>query len=239
LIKDLLRNFTEEVYLSQIYPATNSGKWGKNAIEFLKKLFDEVNMIVDLEQDGNVYLRPKSNDAILERINSDIYSAFHNSKPNPEEDLFWSKWQAASVKWHFDNRWYRAFVLQVRPNVCRVKLIDYGTEELCLFENMRKRLMFKDIPTQCFPLKLSNCCPADGDWDEESLTFLHELVVDQELIVQINEVENIDEKEGCFNYVGDMKICGDDRSIRDILVSENIVKEKNEEQESIDHKNCM
>jgi len=73
------------VYLSQIYPATNSGKWGKNAIEFLKKLFDEVNMIVDLEQDGNVYLRPKSNDAILERINSDIYSAFHNSKPNPEE----------------------------------------------------------------------------------------------------------------------------------------------------------
>ena len=290
--KFCMRNFTEEVYLSQIYPATNSGKWGKNAIEYLKKLLEEVNKIVDLEQDGksgqgripakvfvsvirgnkavrldvqqelvklgfastfvkprtkcqslpfdgpssisngdhvhmqlfkdeeelfiwpqhprleedssfvavasyvdwngNVYLRLKSSDASLERINSEIHLAFHDTKPSPE-DLYWSVGEAATVKWHLDNKWYRAFVLQVRPNVCRVKLIDFGTEELCLFENMRKRLMFKDVPIQCFPLKLFNCSPAGGEWDEESLTFLHELVVDKELMVQINKVENLNE----------------------------------------------
>ena len=34
------------------------------------------------------------------------------------------------------------------------------------------------------------------------------------------------QKEGWFNYIGEMKICGDERSIRDILVIESIVEEK-------------
>jgi len=324
-----LRNFTEEVYLSHIYPATNSGKWGENAIDFLRKLLEEANMIVDCEQDGksgqgripaklfvsvtrgnksvrldvqeelvklgfashiikpkekcqnsplngpspsnshldqthlqifnghdneelfiwpqhpplevdsrfeavasyvdwnaNVYLRPRSNEATLEKINSEINLTFHDSRPGPE-DMFWTVGEPATVKWHLDKRWYRAFVLQVRPNMCLVKLIDYGTEEFCLFENMRKSLMFEDIPLQCFPLKLQNCRPTSGEWNEESLIYLHELVVDKDLMVQVNEVECIEEKEGLYKYLGEIKFSSDDRSIIEILVEENIVEEEN------------
>ena len=49
----------------------------------------------------NVYFRPRSNDATLERINSEINLTFQGSRPGPE-DMFVTVGEAATVKWHLD-----------------------------------------------------------------------------------------------------------------------------------------
>ena len=273
-----MRNFTEEVHLSNVFPCTNSGNWTKTATEFLKIVLKDSNNIVDIQNvgkagrgsqpvqmfvevvrggaaettelgealtsqgwasrlvprppvspapavavedgeeyydpdpdmfnskeqlhlwpapppilqptveatasyvdwDGHVYLRPRCHDQRLARVNSELSARYTDSSPGME-DSYWSVGEAAIVKWHIDNNWYRAFVIQVLPNHCRVKIVDYGTESLALFTNMRKRTLqeVEEVPVLCFPLTLAGVQPRGGAWTEEQLTVFHELVVDK------------------------------------------------------------
>ena len=271
-----MRNFTEEVHLSNVFPCTNSGNWTKTATEFLKIVLKDSNNIVDIQNagkagrgsqpvqmfveivrdgaaetkelgealvsqgwasrlvprppvtpapavavedreeycdpdpdmfdtkehlhlwpppppilqqtveatasyvdwDGHVYLRPRCHDQRLARVNSELSARYTDSSPGME-DSYWSVGEAAIVKWHIDNNWYRAFVIQVFPNHCRVKIVDYGTENFALFTNMRKRTLMEEVPVLCFPLTLAGVQPRGGAWTEDQLTVFHELVVDK------------------------------------------------------------
>ena len=93
------------------------------------------------------------------------------------------------MRWHVDDRWYRAFVMEVFTNYCTIKLVDFGTEEMCFFDNMRKQLDFTDIPIMCFNMKLDNIRPGEDGWTEEVLTYLHQMVVDKDVIVNITETQ--------------------------------------------------
>ena len=74
------------------------------------------------------------------------------------------------------------------PNHCRVKIVDYGTESLALFTNMRKRTLMEEVPVLCFPLTLAGVQPRGGAWTEDQLTVFHELVVDKDLTISNIEV---------------------------------------------------
>ena len=91
------------------------------------------------------------------------------------------------MRWHVDDRWYRAFVMEVFTNYCKIKLVDYGTEEICFFDNMRKQLDFTEEPVMCVNMKLDNVRPGGDVWSEEVLTFLHQMVVDKDVIFTISD----------------------------------------------------
>ena len=131
---------------------------------------------------GVVYLRqPRPS---LDLVNRALQRRYEGSVAG-EEDGFWSVGDACIVEWSVDQGWYRAVVLRVFPNVCRVQLCDYGTEAHCYFRNMRKQLMMQDFPVQSFPLKVSNLSSAT--WTEEEITILHEMIVDKTVAVILED----------------------------------------------------
>jgi len=52
LQKFKMKNLTEEVCLSGVFPSSNNGKWSKSANKLVLKYLEDSNMIADIEQDG-------------------------------------------------------------------------------------------------------------------------------------------------------------------------------------------
>ena len=72
---------------------------------------------------------------------------------------------------------------------CLVKFVDYGSEELCKAENMRKGLFLTDIPVQCFTVQM-DIDPITMKWEEGVLNFIHKTVVEQ--VLQVNIIQKKD-----------------------------------------------
>jgi len=316
LQKFKMKNLTEEVCLSGIFPNSNSGKWSKSANKLVNNYLNESNMVADIEQDGRaghdrvpvkmsvsvvkdskvvevdihqelvkegfgnfvvhskprvastgqtrkndfvvdmfkfyeeekiqqwpehpelklnsqllscathvdwdgfIYLILNSSKLKLELMNEDINNMYQDSS-QAEEDKFWTTGQAAIAKWHVDNKWYRASVSSVQPNRCRVKLVDYGTEETIFFTSMRKTTFHQDVPVHCFRFKLDNLSPVNEDWSEDELIVFHESVVDKEVLVFPKTKKG--DSQGCF-YTGKLKVITTGEDLTDILAKKNITR---------------
>jgi len=101
-------------------------------------------------------------------------------------DLKWCVGEACIAQFSQDKKWYRGKVLQVIGWECLVKFVDYGNDELCKFENLRKGLFLTEIPVQCFPAKLS-IDPIGCQWEEGVLDFIHNTIVDKMMMVTVIE----------------------------------------------------
>ena len=73
---------------------------------------------------------------------------------------------------------------------CLVKFLDYGSEELCKTENMRKGLFLTDIPVQCFTVQM-DIDSITMKWEEHVLNFIHKTVVEQVLQVTIIQKKDV------------------------------------------------
>ena len=114
----------------------------------------------------------------LRIIGSVLDSKYADSSPSPH-DLQWSVGEACIAKFCLDKKWYRGVVLEVRDMAqCLVKFVDYGSEELCKPENMRKGLFMTDIPVQCFTVQM-DIDPITSKWEEGVLNFIHKTVIDR------------------------------------------------------------
>ena len=108
-----------------------------------------------------------------------------------KEDLSWSQGEACIALYTEDQykikTWNRGLVLKVLDEgACLVKFVDYGNEEKCSIKNLRKGLLFKDLPIQCFTVEL-NIQPVTEGWTEEGLAFLHKKLDQQVLYAVITE----------------------------------------------------
>eukprot|EP00092_Neocalanus_flemingeri_P035004 GFUD01038088.1.p1 GENE.GFUD01038088.1~~GFUD01038088.1.p1 ORF type:complete len:142 (+),score=42.97 GFUD01038088.1:250-675(+) len=97
----------------------------------------------------------------------------------------WSPGQACIAQFSLDAKWYRGEVLEIRDSgECLVKFVDYGSEELCNPQNLRRGLFLTDIPVQCFTVQM-DIQPVMMKWEESVLDFIHKTVVEQVLKVTI------------------------------------------------------
>jgi len=103
-----------------------------------------------------------------------------------QSDLQWCVGEACIAQFSLDKKWYRGEVLQVIGWECLVKFVDYGNDELCKFENLRKSLFLTEIPVQCFPARLS-IDPIGHQWAEGILDFIHNTIVDKPMKVTVIE----------------------------------------------------
>merc|ERR1712179_706399 len=101
-------------------------------------------------------------------------------------DLQWCVGEACIAQFSLDHRWYRGRVLQVMDRECLVKFVDYGNNELCKLENLRKGLFLTQVPIQCFPAKLG-IDPISYQWQEDILDLIHNMVVGKPMKVTVIE----------------------------------------------------
>jgi hypothetical protein len=118
---------------------------------------------------------------VLKMIGLVLNAKYRGSRPRPT-DLYWSPGESC-----LDDRWYRAVVLEVEVKgdgeLARVRFVDYGTEEWCEVEELRKDLFMVEQPVQAVTVRLVNVEPVEAAWSEAALDFLHTAVVDQVLVM--------------------------------------------------------
>lgn len=86
-----------------------------------------------------------------------------------------------------DNRFYRGRVLEVNEETssCIIHYIDYGNEEACSFENLRKSIALYQIPTQAHKCVLDRIKPIGNQWDRQTLDYIHKSIVEKNCLVKV------------------------------------------------------
>ncbi|XP_050437531.1 tudor domain-containing protein 1-like [Adelges cooleyi] len=94
------------------------------------------------------------------------------------------------AKYHLDNLWYRATILNKEETgeEYRVQFIDYGNIEMCTHDDLRSTLHMTDIPTLCVKGYFESILPLTGNkvWPTSVLDFIHAQLVEKECNITIN-----------------------------------------------------
>ena len=113
----------------------------------------------------------EDNSETLRIIGSVLNNKYSGSSPS-QHDMLWSQGEACVAQFSIDQKWYRGLVLEVQDTQCLVMFVDYGSEELCKPQNMRKGLFMKETPVQCFTVQLE-IAPITNKWEKSVLDFIH------------------------------------------------------------------
>lgn len=108
--------------------------------------------------------------------------------PDPKAKYVkWTVGEPCIALYYLDNRFYRGRIIDVNKenSTCLIHYIDYGNEEICSFENIRKSIALHQIPTQAHRCALAKIRPTDGQWDRQSLDYIHKSVVEKHCYVKI------------------------------------------------------
>ena len=119
-----------------------------------------------MDWDCNLYVSSlEDNFENLRIIGSALDNKYSGSLPSQHDSMHWSQGEACIAQFSLDQKWYRGQVLEVHDTQCLVMFVDYGSEELCKHQNMRKGLFMKDIPVQCFTVQLE-IAPITSKWEK-------------------------------------------------------------------------
>jgi len=193
---DLLSAAIEDEENEDVQTILNDTKKSVSKFQWLEPTLPSSNEFLcfasHVDWKGNLYISsiPENQDKLMviqgqlqERYAGSVYDL---------EDLGWSTGDACIAMFDLDKKWYRGMVLKVeKSGKCLVKFVDYGSEEVCEPFNLRRGVLCKEIPIQCFTVKLK-VMPITDKWTKPVLDFLHESVVDRELVVSISEEEDMD-----------------------------------------------
>ncbi|XP_033741542.1 LOW QUALITY PROTEIN: RING finger protein 17-like [Pecten maximus] len=145
---------------------------------------------VDLE--GVIYIQDNKNETTLKNLAKRLNRKFSDSKPHGF-DVDWKKGQACAAKFHLDQLWYRAQVVQIEAEGIKVSFIDFGNSETVSPDQLRADVAeFIDLPQLCFECVLNNISPMteDGQWPIPVLDQIHKLIVSKLCTVEIVKIEH-------------------------------------------------
>lgn len=151
----------------------------------------EVNLYFSLfyryiDNDGVIYLHDVSQQGTLDLIRKALDVRFKDPDPKAKFNK-WSVGELCVALYYLDNRYYRGRVIEVNKDnsTCVVHYIDYGNEENCSFENLRKSVPLHQIPTQAHKCILSRIRPLGKQWDRQTLDYIHKSVVEKQCYVKV------------------------------------------------------
>lgn len=109
---------------------------------------------------------------------------------NPDPKAKFCKWTVGEpciAMFFLDNRFYRGRVLEVNneASTCLIHYVDYGNEEFCAFENIRKSIVLHQIPVQAHKCVLNRIRPVNVHWDRQTLDYIHKSIVEKECFVKV------------------------------------------------------
>nr|XP_032515643.1 RING finger protein 17 isoform X1 [Danaus plexippus plexippus]XP_032515645.1 RING finger protein 17 isoform X2 [Danaus plexippus plexippus] len=140
-----------------------------------------------IDNDGLIYLHDMSQEDTLDLIRKALDVRFKN--PDPKAKFVkWSVGEPCVALYFLDNRFYRGKILAVdnEESTCLVHYIDYGNDEICAFENLRKSIALYQIPTQAHKCVLSKIEPVGKNWDRTTLDYIHRSIVEKICFVKVS-----------------------------------------------------
>lgn len=155
--------------------------------------FDRISIVLSrffyfryIDNDGAIYIHDVAQQDTLDLIRKALDVRFKSPDPKARY-VKWTAGEPCIALYYLDNRFYRGRVIDVNNdnNVCLIHYIDYGNEEMCSFENLRKSIALHQIPTQAHRCALARIRPADGQWDRQALDYVHKSVVEKQCYVKI------------------------------------------------------
>ncbi|CAK1544012.1 unnamed protein product [Leptosia nina] len=139
-----------------------------------------------LNNDGVVYLHDIAQQDTLDLIKKALQVRF--KKPDPKAKYAkWSVGEPCVALFYLDNQFYRGRVIQVNKetSTCLIHYVDYGNEEECSFENLRKSIALYQLPIQAHKCVLDRIKPIGKQWDRLTLDYIHKSVVEKECFVKV------------------------------------------------------
>ena len=155
--------------------------------------------------DGNLSVSSFEQVRTRKLIDSYLDSMYSGSEPSPS-DKDWVVGERCVAKFN-DEKWYRANVISfdVSSPLVKVVFVDYGNEEFCSGENLRRNVFCtSDIPIQSLTIEMK------GVKDEKTIvlsdelvTKLHNYLIEKELYVRL------DKESKCLPLVGSVGMVQD------------------------------
>lgn len=140
-----------------------------------------------VDNDGIIYLHDISQQETLQMIRQAL--DFRFKLPDPKSKfLSWTVGEPCIALYFLDKKFYRGRVLAVNNEEgnCLIHYVDYGNEDTCSFENLRKTIILHQIPVQAHRCVLDRITPISDKWKRETLDYLHKSIVEKLCYVKIN-----------------------------------------------------
>ncbi|XP_022825812.1 RING finger protein 17 [Spodoptera litura] len=139
-----------------------------------------------IDNDGIIYLYDISQQDTLDLIRKALDVRFKDPDPKAKFTK-WSVGEPCVALFFLDNRYYRGRVIEVNEETskCVIHYIDYGNEETCSFENLRKSVPLHQIPTQAHKCVLNRIRPVGKQWDRQTLDYIHKSIVEKKCFVKV------------------------------------------------------
>ncbi|KAI5646944.1 tudor domain-containing protein [Phthorimaea operculella] len=139
-----------------------------------------------IDNSGVIYLHDVTQQGTLDLIRQGLDVRF--KAPDPKVKYHkWTVGEPCIAMFFLDKRFYRGRVIDVNEEArsCLIHYVDYGNEELCSFENLRKSIVFHSIPVQARKCMLARIRPVNPTWDRVTLDYIHKSVVEKQCLVRV------------------------------------------------------
>nr|XP_034828420.1 RING finger protein 17 [Maniola hyperantus] len=139
-----------------------------------------------IDNDGVIYLHDISQQDTLDLIRKALDVRFKD--PDPKAKFVkWTVGEPCVALFFLDNRFYRGRVIEVNneTSTCLIHYIDYGNEETCSFENLRKSIALYQIPIQVHKCILNGIRPVEKKWNRQTLDYIHKSIVEKQCYVKV------------------------------------------------------
>lgn len=153
-----------------------------NPLPINKNTFEAFGTFVD--DSGYIYFHEVEIDLVLKEMERNMKKIYDKKLPEPSNTI-WKVGQICIVKYFINENWYRGKITQVENNSIKVQMVDYGNEEDCKHEDLRKDIIYADVPIFANKLKLHRVEPPHGKWITSHLDLLHVQVVEKKILVKI------------------------------------------------------
>ncbi|CAH2216434.1 jg22308 [Pararge aegeria aegeria] len=140
-----------------------------------------------IDNNGVIYLHDISQQDTLDLIRKALDVRFKS--PDPKAKFVkWTVGEPCVALFFLDNRFYRGRVIEVNDETssCLIHYIDYGNEEMCSFENLRKSIALHQIPIQAHKCVLDRIKPIGKNWDRTTLDYIHKSIVEKQCYVKVS-----------------------------------------------------
>uniref|UniRef100_A0A1B0CCE0 Tudor domain-containing protein n=1 Tax=Lutzomyia longipalpis TaxID=7200 RepID=A0A1B0CCE0_LUTLO len=142
-----------------------------------------------VDNNGIIHMYNVKNRNLLDKMRVIADEVLRETLPSPVEQ-FWAKNQPCMAKYQAEEKFFRGVVRRVdkENGQCLVQFVDYGNIEEVSFKDMRKNLLFGNIPIQSYRFKFVNLVPIKREepWPCDVLDKMHAYTTGHECIAMLN-----------------------------------------------------
>lgn len=148
-----------------------------------KKKF--VAIVTYVDENGVIYLQDYDMQGAFEEMVRQMNSYFKNTKP---ETTDFKAGELCTILYRDNKYWYRGKVTKREAGgTYKVYVVDYGNEENCTHDELRKTVMYLDVPSFSHKVRMNGVFPKDNKWITSDIDVLQNIFNNQKVVVIVKK----------------------------------------------------